>query len=166
MNTYLVGLPGVGKSTIGRLLAEKLNQTFIDLDLDIEKSTGLTIPEIFEYRGEEYFREVEKLALERTFEYSQTIVATGGGTPCFFDNMEQMKEHGKVIYLQSTLEQILNNLKKEEGESRPLLAKNLSEQKIKNLLSEREKQYLQSHEIIKVSIDLEDTLKDILHKTA
>ena len=97
---FLVGLAGSGKSTLGRDIADKLHLKFIDLDEEIEKMAGTSIPEIFQNQGEGNFRILEKEALhEIVGEQDSFVMATGGGTPCFHFNMDSMNEHGVTVYL-------------------------------------------------------------------
>lgn len=125
-NFFLVGLPGAGKSTFGKKLSEKLNLFFIDLDEEIEKKFE-PITQIFAEKGEDKFREIEKKTLLRVISKNQnSIISTGGGTPCFFDNLEQMKANGLVIWLNTPLEIIETRLKKDS--SRPLLKSNSLEE--------------------------------------
>ena len=88
MNIFLIGFMGCGKSSLGKRLARRLNYRFVDLDEEIERQTGRSIAEIFSRDGENYFRQLEANIL-RQIEWSMpTVVATGGGTPCYFDNMK------------------------------------------------------------------------------
>lgn len=124
---FLIGLPGAGKTTMGLDLAVHLEIQFVDLDLDIEKGSKLTIPEIFDQKGEAHFRQLEKLHLEKVISTLDSFVmATGGGTPCFFNNMETMQNAGKTIYLNTPAEEIEKRLHLDQ--SRPLMkTKTLSE---------------------------------------
>ena len=88
MLIYLIGYMGAGKTTYGKRLARDINYNFIDLDQKIEAEQGKTISEIFAEKGEDGFRQIEREAMIQTFGLENTIVATGGGTPCFFDNMQ------------------------------------------------------------------------------
>ena len=99
MKIFLVGMPGSGKSTLGRTVAKRLNHDFFDLDTLIVEQEGMSIPDIFARHGEAYFREAERTALVRTGFRQGAVVATGGGTPCFFDNMDWMKSRGVVVWL-------------------------------------------------------------------
>jgi len=122
MHVYLIGMPGAGKSTVGKVLAEKLGRTFVDLDAAIEKMAGKSIPEIFEKFGENYFREIENEALKTvSFSEEKLVIATGGGTPCFHDNLDVMKNHGQVLYLKVTPEILAERLLTLPLNSRPLL---------------------------------------------
>ncbi len=99
MKIYIIGFMGSGKSTYGKELAEALGYAFTDLDTDIEKKAGATIPVIFKDKGEDAFRLMEQNALLETKILEDTVIATGGGAPCFFENMEWMNENGLTIYL-------------------------------------------------------------------
>jgi shikimate kinase len=100
MRIYLVGFMGSGKSTVGRLLARKLDLAFEDLDEKIESKYKTSIPLIFEKYDESAFRRLEQDVLHQTAGLNNTVIATGGGTPCFFDNMAWMNCHGLTIYLE------------------------------------------------------------------
>lgn len=112
---------GSGKSLLGQLLAKQLAFDFLDLDEVIESEAGCTISKIFNEKGENAFRVLEKEAVHRTSGLERTVIATGGGTPCFFDNMERMNKFGVTIYLNAPPILLANRLKREK-EKRPLLA--------------------------------------------
>ncbi|WP_143960094.1 shikimate kinase [Litoribacter populi] len=115
----LVGMPGSGKSTLGKAVAEVLQLSFFDLDQEIEASAGLSIPEIFHHHGEGYFREMEKAALEKVLSLPEgLILATGGGAPCFYNNMELINSAGTSVFLNPSLEVLLSRI--EEAENRPM----------------------------------------------
>ena len=117
---FLIGLPGAGKTTMGLDLAVDLGIQFVDLDQDIEKAAKLSVSEIFEEQGEAHFRQLEKLHLEKVIDESDSFVmATGGGTPCFFNNLDTMKQSGEVVYINTPIETIEDRLKKDS--SRPLM---------------------------------------------
>jgi len=112
---------GSGKTHWGRLLSAKLSVPFFDLDTEITQSANQTIPEIFALKGEEYFRYMEKEVLERlVMEHDEFILSCGGGTPCFFNNIEFMKKNGKVIWLNTSIDILKDRLLKERL-SRPLI---------------------------------------------
>ena len=90
---------GCGKSTLGKKLAHNLKHDFIDLDSYIEEQEGRTIKEIFADDGEDYFRKLERVYLHRVIDTENVVISVGGGTPCFFDNMEQMNEYGMTVYI-------------------------------------------------------------------
>ena len=162
---YIIGFMGSGKTHWGRIWAAKSNLTFFDLDARIEDAFGMKIADIFEKKGEEKFRELERYHL-RKFEHKRNfLLACGGGTPCFSDNMEWMKTQGKVFYLKAEAEFILNQVMN-ETEQRPLLKKiNPSELLffIQKKLREREPYYSRADFILNVEDLSEDTVPDILH---
>lgn len=138
-------MPSSGKSTIGRLLAAHLGMKFIDLDEVIAKKEGMSISDIFRIKGESYFRESErKHLLSLIQENSVFILATGGGTPCFFDNMEIMNKYAITIYLNISVEDLFKKLSKKGTSHRPLL-QNMSDdelyQELKSKFKAREIYY-------------------------
>jgi len=144
---YLLGFMGCGKTTVGKKLAASLKWNFIDLDRKIEEKTGLTVGELFTTKGEEHFREIEAATLrELTFD-TNCVVAAGGGTPCFKDNMDFMLNNGYTICLKLTPAQLAARLKTVAG-SRPLL-RNIPESElpdfIEKKLAERSQWYEKSH---------------------
>ncbi|MCX6183056.1 MAG: shikimate kinase [Bacteroidetes bacterium] len=132
---FLIGFMGSGKSTIGKKLAAKLSYDFIDMDALIEEQEGRSISEIFSTDGESYFRALEQKTLMSICTKEKVVVSTGGGTPCFFDNMEVMNSAGYSVYLKLEVEKIIGRLK--NGiEKRPLLA-NLSPLELQKEIKER-----------------------------
>ncbi len=122
MSVFLIGLPGSGKTTLGKLLAEKLAVPFIDLDEEIEKQSALTIPQIFEQFGEDHFRKLERKVLHMNLRKGVTIVSTGGGTPCFFDNIEQINKHGQSVFIDVSPQEIVRRMLTADSiQNRPLL---------------------------------------------
>ncbi len=107
---FLIGYMASGKTTFGRALARKLGVEFIDLDFYIEQRFRKSIPEIFAAEGEEAFRRMESSMLHEVGEFDDVIIACGGGTPCFFDNMDYMLSRGKVVLLEATPERLLERL--------------------------------------------------------
>lgn len=99
MRIYLVGFMGCGKSSVGKKLAALLNYNFIDLDQLIEESFSLSVEEIFNSKGEESFRIMEQKCLQSTFGMDDIVVATGGGTPAFFENMNRINENGISVFI-------------------------------------------------------------------
>ena len=119
---FLVGMPASGKSTIGKLLAGQIGLKFIDLDAIIVENEGMDITEIFKSKGEDYFREVERKYLQAQISSSGSFVmSTGGGAPCFFDNMVRMNEAGITIFLDISLDDLYGKLLKKGTQKRPLL---------------------------------------------
>lgn len=117
---FLWGMPGVGKSTTGKALANALKTKFIDLDKQIERLENRSVSEIFESKGEEYFRTIEQQILTQNLNQN-AIIATGGGTPCFYGNAEKMIENGCCIYIHTTTKMLVSRLKQAKLK-RPLLA--------------------------------------------
>lgn len=132
MTIYLIGYMCSGKTTLGNLLKEIADVTFTDLDQYIEEREGQTINEIFAQKGEDEFRNMERKALKDVTETIGGVIATGGGTPCFFDNMEYMKENGNVVYLNCSREELFERLKIYKA-TRPLL-KNKNDEEIKEFI--------------------------------
>ncbi len=120
MRIFLMGFMGCGKTTIGKQVAEKLNFTFIDLDTFIEQKYQRSISSIFEKFGETYFREIEKKELKELLCFSNIVVSTGGGTPCFFDNMQIINKLGISCYLQTDIEILATRLSTAKNQ-RPLI---------------------------------------------
>lgn len=119
MIIFLVGFMGCGKSTKAKQLAQRLNCAVIDLDAVIVESQGLSIADYFAANGEDAFRQLESTTL-KNYDYPETcVVATGGGLPCFFDNMDWMNANGRTVYLQMTPPQLVSRL--HNREKRPLL---------------------------------------------
>jgi shikimate kinase len=120
MRIYLIGYMGCGKSTLGRRLSEHLNLQFVDMDHYIEMRNHKTIPQIFAEEGESEFRNKERKALEELAEFSDIVIATGGGAPCFFDNIDLMNNSGKTIYINIDPAILADRLLKSKTE-RPLI---------------------------------------------
>lgn len=120
MVIFLLGFMGSGKSYMGRRFAEKFNLSFIDLDQYIEEKEGRSIREIFEKEDEDYFRTIERDCLYEMKDKELTVISTGGGTPCFFDNMNWMNEKGVTIFLETPSQLLAQRLISEMGD-RPLL---------------------------------------------
>lgn len=99
MRVYLIGYMGCGKSRLGRLLSEHMGVQFVDMDDYIEERNCKTVPQIFADHGEDGFRKRERKALEELAEFTDIIIATGGGAPCFFDNIDLMNKTGKTVFL-------------------------------------------------------------------
>jgi shikimate kinase len=111
---------GCGKTTLGRRLSEHLNLQFVDMDHYIEERNLKAIPQIFEQEGESEFRNKERKALEELSEFTDIVIATGGGAPCFFDNIDLMNHSGKTIYLNIDPAILADRLLKSKTE-RPLI---------------------------------------------
>jgi shikimate kinase len=123
MKIFLLGLPGSGKTTLGREIADLLQLAFVDLDSEIERQAGKKITEIFEGQGEYYFRELESKELKKWCSSpSGFVMATGGGVPCFFDNMKWINKSGSSIFLDVPVREIARRIKDAQRLDRPLLA--------------------------------------------
>lgn len=143
---------GSGKSHWGRIWALKNGYTFYDLDTQIENVFKMTVEEIFKEHGEEKFREMERLHLHKFQTKKNYLLSCGGGTPCFFDNLQFMKSQGKVVYLKASPEYILERVM-DETLKRPLLKEvNQSELLffIQKKLKEREPVYLKADYVLEV----------------
>ena len=125
---FLIGFMGCGKSTLGKKVAKKTGYSFIDLDELIVNKIGMSISTYFETYSEASFRAVEQQILHSLKDQTNTIVATGGGAPCYFDNMDWMNQHGKTIYIKLTPKALLSRLSQKEVETRPLIAGKSAEQ--------------------------------------
>lgn len=118
---FIIGYMGAGKTTIGKILAQRLSLTFVDLDAHIQSRYHKTIPELFAEHSEEGFRKLEQQALHEVATFENVIVSTGGGTPCFFDNMDVMNRVGITVYIESLPEVLADRLLQSKS-VRPLIA--------------------------------------------
>lgn len=121
MNIFLLGLTGAGKSTVGKLLANKLSYTFLDLDEVIQFETKRSISNIFEKEGEEHFRKLENSYLKKITKSDRRVIATGGGTPCYHDSMDFIKNNGLSIFIYTPVELITDRLFDTDSSQRPML---------------------------------------------
>ena len=149
---FLIGYMGTGKTTLGKLLAEKLNWTFIDIDWFIENRYRQTIPVIFEEKGEAGFREMERRALHEISGFENVVVSTGGGLPCFFDNMDLMNQVGITIYLKASANDLLVRLN--SGKKKRPLIKGKKPEELREFIEMNLKQREQFYSQAKFSIDV------------
>jgi shikimate kinase len=162
MRIFLIGFMGSGKTHWGSRIAKNLQIPFYDLDSVIVHEDGMSVSEIFATKGEEYFRYKEKQKLEELVSQQENFVlSAGGGTPCFFNNIKFMKKHGKVVWLNTSLE-VLNKRLLNEKMSRPLL-REISEAGLRayiiRKLSERKMYYEQADLMVhEETIELEPLL--------
>ncbi len=141
LRIFLVGFMCSGKTTFGKRLAEILSWEFIDIDKEIEKKEGMSIPEIFEKRGEDYFRKLEMETLKDLSEKERAVISTGGGLGASEEAMKLMKEKGLVVWLKVSFEEFLRRCGKDDG--RPLLKR--GKEFLKELLKKRESVYSKAH---------------------
>lgn len=150
----LIGYMGAGKTTIGHQLSKRTGKMFYDLDWYIESRHRMTVSEIFATKGEEGFRKIEQAMLHEVAEFENVIISCGGGTPCFFDNMDYLNQQGETIYLKCTPEVLLKHLRMGKTE-RPLL-KNKTEEELKSFIAEqlekREPFYTKAKHIVDVTL--------------
>jgi shikimate kinase len=164
MRIYLIGYMGCGKSTLGKRLAKHLNLQFVDMDHYIEMRNHKTVPQIFAEEGETEFRKKERKALEELADFSDIVIATGGGAPCFFDNIELMNNTGTTIYMNIDPAILADRLMHSKTE-RPLI-KGKSKQElitfIDEMLKKRSMFYTQAKfQITEPEIDL-DVIQNLI----
>ncbi len=169
MKIFILGFMGNGKTTIGKRLSEILHYDFIDLDENIEKEEGLSIGEIFYQHGEEYFRQKEKAQLQKLGKVQNAVIAVGGGTPCFYDNMDWMNKQGFTIYLKLSSDEIIQRLalmNEQEIGSRPLIANKSKEELrifVEEVLKKREPFYKKAKFVLENPMGkMEETIHEIL----
>lgn len=139
---FLIGMMGVGKTTIGRLLADAAGLEFIDCDRELEARAGVSIATIFEVEGEEGFRRREAALLDELTQRRGIVLATGGGAVLREENRRVLRERGLVIYLHSTVDEIVRRTRRDTA--RPLLQTENPRARIEQLLREREPLYRQT----------------------
>jgi shikimate kinase len=134
-NIILVGFMATGKTTVGKMLAEKLHWSYVDTDILIEQRTGLSIPAIFEQQGEPYFRDIESEVIQNVIKNNHQVISTGGGIVLREQNIIMMKSNGLVVSLTATPEVIFARTKSDDY--RPLLRVENPQQRIRELLEYR-----------------------------
>ena len=151
-NIVLIGMPSSGKSTVGKILAEKLKREFFDSDLLVAETENMTIPDIFESKGEAYFRNAETEAIFTLSKNNSSVIATGGGAVLNKKNIELLKENGKVFFLDRPLEMLITT------SDRPLSSNK----------SDLEKRYNERYDLYKASadikIDASGTVEDVINQ--
>lgn len=135
----LIGMMGAGKSTIGKLLAQKLKVKFIDVDSEIVKNTAMSISDIFSKYGEKYFRDIEANTIKSVFYNKDLVLSLGGGAFENYATREYLIGRTNIIYLKTSPEIIYERIKPDK--SRPLLKDDMSVEKINYIINEREKNY-------------------------
>ena len=164
-NIILVGMPASGKTTIGKLLAEKLNDYILfDIDSLIEKTNGMKISEIFAKYSEDYFRKLEYDTIKLICTGKNKIISTGGGSFENPDNRATLLKFGKVFYLKSDLDVLYYRLS--EDSSRPLLQRENPKKVLENMLKKREENYQRAHYTVDTSVmDEDEIVRFILNET-
>lgn len=160
MNIILIGYMGSGKSSLGKLLSQKLKMNFIDSDSEIEKEEGITIPQIFAAKGEAHFRELEVEFLLHN-EFENCVIATGGGMPCFHNNIDRINLIGKSVYLEVSPEELLKRIHQDANE-RPLLDNSKTIEFITEHLASREQYYKQTALVIDASQSIDEIVNEVV----
>ena len=148
----LIGYMGSGKTTVGKALSKETGMMFYDLDWYIESRMRKTVSQIFAERGEEAFRQIEYNMLHEVAEFENVIISCGGGTPCFFDNMDYLNQQGDVVYLKATPETLYKHLLMAKVE-RPLL-KDKSPEELIAYITEHLKERAPFYEKARYTLDV------------
>ena len=159
---FLIGYMGSGKTTVGQLLATQLGYGFIDMDTHIEGKLFKSVSQIFAELGEDQFRLLERQCLHEVAEFDQVVISTGGGVPCYFDNMEYMNKQGVTVYLKLSSADLAERLELSHANKRPLLANRKGEELLHFIsegLAKREPFYTQA--AYSVSGEIESTVSQI-----
>lgn len=155
----LIGMMGVGKTHVGRVLARKFGISFVDSDDEIATSAGQSIPDIFEFYGEAAFRDLEKKVIERLLDNKASVISTGGGCITQPDTLNSLKERSHLIWLQSDIDTLVERVSKRDD--RPLLKDKDPKQVLSDLLAKREDLYAQAHFSVDASKGSDNTVHDI-----
>lgn len=151
MKIFLIGLMGSGKSVLGKKISQSIKLPFIDLDAAIEQEEGVSVSRLFATKGKDYFRKIEAEHLRKQSEAKEFIMATGGGTPCFHDNMDFINAAGISVFLDTPIPEIVKRLTGPQKESRPLL-ESVDDSKVaetlERMLETRLSFYEQAHFIV------------------
>lgn len=150
----LIGYMGSGKTTVGKALSKETGMMFYDLDWYIESRMRKTVAQIFAEKGEEGFRKIEHNMLHEVAEFENVIISCGGGTPCFFDNIDYINQQGEVVYLKATPEVLYRHLLMGKGE-RPLIKNKTPEELIAYIteqVAKREEFYNKARYTLDVSL--------------
>ncbi|MEQ1678471.1 MAG: shikimate kinase [Chitinophagaceae bacterium] len=167
MKIFLIGFMGSGKTHWGRLLSEKLGMRFFDLDEQVTEHAGMSIPEIFEADGEEQFRLLEKEVLHiLTESHDNFVMACGGGSPCYFNNIEYMNRSGTTVWINAPLDILFERIVKEK-EKRPLI-RELSDEQLQGFIAKKFSDRRIYYEQARLSVDeapvqLEQLIDKIFH---
>ncbi|TDT72013.1 shikimate kinase [Hypnocyclicus thermotrophus] len=163
-NLALIGFMGVGKTTIGKVLAKKIDMNFFDLDYEIMKRENMKVNEIFKEKGEHYFRNLEEEIIKECETMSNTIIATGGGTILNKNNLLSLRKHANICLISTSIDNIYKRVMRRPNK-RPLLICKDTYEKIKKLLNDRKDIYKNScdFEVYNKNEDL-DEITDIIKK--
>ena len=162
MKLFLMGYMGSGKSTLGKLLAKKLKWNFIDLDKYIEKQTGKKIASIFEKDGEVRFREIEHECLKKLLNKDNIVLALGGGTPCFHNNINLINQNGISVYLEANIDTLTERLIKDKNK-RPLIW-DLNKTELKYFIKTNLKKRIFFYKKANLSINVKNqTVKELIY---
>ena len=160
MRIFLLGFMGSGKTYWGKIWADKLGCSFIDLDELIEKREQASITDIFEKKGEEIFRLLETKMLRDLARHEDSIIACGGGTPCFHDNISWMNEKGRTVYLSAPASYLFERIKSEKAK-RPLI-KNVNEAELLFFTEQKLKERLPVYEKANITLDATELTEESL----
>jgi shikimate kinase len=161
MKIFLIGFMGSGKTTLAKKLALRMGYDLIDLDHELEKVLNTTIADFFKEHGEQAFRELESKTLKKFAYPENCVVATGGGAPCYFDNMDWMNSHGKTVYLQLSTPALAQRLY--HGRAKRPLLKDLSEEEIENFIDQKMLERQSFYNKAQMKVDGFDLTADTLH---
>ena len=145
-NLFLIGMPGSGKSTLGRLLAKRLDKHFYDADVELEQRLGVSIAVIFELEGEPGFRDREEIVVAECVEQVNAVLATGGGAVLRAGNRQRLKQNGTVLYLHASPEILWERTRR--GKHRPLLQAPDPFQRLKELYEVRDPLYRETADFV------------------
>jgi len=163
---FFIGMPGTGKTFWGEKVSASFGYDFVDLDWYIEEKEGKNIASIFADDGEDHFRRLEQQALhelvDKAGESKPLVIACGGGTPCFLDNLHLMLQQGTVVYLRAALDTLVDHLCREDN-FRPLLEAGMMHEKLYHLMEHRVAFYEQAHYIVDVENLSVATFGEIIH---
>jgi shikimate kinase len=166
MRICLIGMPGSGKTLIGKKLSKLSGMSFFETDRMIEKYTKLSIPEIFESFGEMHFRHLESEVMDSILKVEDSVISTGGGLPCYFENMKVIKQNCFSVYLELSEEQLIKRLDFEQERKRRPVFKYLNDAEIKTavskMLSERSTYYSQADYTLNADDTPEAIIQSIL----
>ncbi len=137
-NIIIIGMPGSGKSSVAKVLSQKIKWEFLDTDSFIEDMEGYSVENIFKNKGENYFRERERDLIINFSNLDHTVISTGGGMPVFYDNMANLKKIGITFFLEVPLKEIVNRLERPKNRNRPLIKQGKSvEDKVQEIYNQR-----------------------------